>query len=396
MTKNRNTFSTLVAIFPILACYSFKFFPRLDLATIAVVVLFMVNIRRSFFLRWKPIVIAILWTIISSVTGMIIMPNVFSLFGTGVGIIILRLVKFGIVTLIVFAPSGLWDFDIRACLRIVGWVVRLCFFMLILQQLAYLAFNIVIPNPLLYLFSISGGGSMDANYYVVSNGLYRPSAIFLEPAYATEYFTPYLLYVMFDDNKDIKIIDKIVATGAILLTTSALGILVVVAVYTYWIVFYVRGLKKCLCVIPVMMAVVLLSRMGFVRGSVERLMNNRSVVTGRFGNGIKTYERFTEIVKLFGTGYGNVPTGFLNGVDYLLITHGLVGTGIILCLFLYMSFKSYGWRRMILLSCIVLSFGNNTYSVPSLVFYLSLGCASMYSRTCVQCADDRSCSILIK
>ncbi len=125
-----------------------------------------------------------------------------------------------------------------------------------------------------------------------SNGYYRPSAFFLEPSHFFLFVFPILLLILLSEGYSKKKMHKsILLTVGLLLSTSGMAITVVVAAWTFYLLFYSKYSDKfviqkllsfksiMLLIVGVFVLVVLYIKVPFVQSTV-----NRIVIGDQYGN----------------------------------------------------------------------------------------------------------------
>lgn len=377
--KSDKSFSRLVALLPLLGSYSLPIYSRLDLATLSVILYAIIHFRSVPRVKLKSILLLIAFVIINSaIVWAIRGSGVRTIYTVDEQMVLFRVVKFALIMLIIFLPYNKWGFDLDICMQMVKCVVRITCGMLSLQQLSYHLFHVVITNPLLSFLTISGGGSMEEGYYILSNDLYRPSAFFLEPSWITVYTTVYLIYCLFGKRTIGKQLEVIIPIMTIVLSTSGLGFLVLGAILTYWFVFHHHKARDIIIVFAILLVLVKLSQVEFVQLALNRSLYQTNVITGRSGYGYDYFKNMPPIYKWLGNGFGYVPHGFLNGYEYVLLTSGYIGCFMIVSVTLSLAFRNSRWQRLILLSYLVFMFGVQMFSVTTLIFYISIACPYLY------------------
>lgn len=372
-TEKDSYFSCMIAILPILSEYSFKFFSGLDIGTIAICLYFVftsvkskklrLSLKNSFF----PL---FLYTLCFTPFSLFLIQAPFKIDTLSV---ILRYGKYIIVLGMIICFTRREWFSFQKFIKVVRLVVYSTFFLILIQQLSYYFLGIIIPNPMLYLFSISGGSEMKAGYVVIANGLLRPSAIFVEPSWMGVYFIAYLSYILFTKNKKV-IWDILITIIGMVLTTSSLAFLAVGALLIAYIIKEKK--EKMLFLISAIIPVLyLVCQTPIFKGALERLINNPNVIEGRTGNGYELWESFSFFQKCFGLGFGRVPVGqFLNGLEYILVTNGIIGCMILFMICIRIFYKGVSFQKIVILCYIILLIGVQVYNVSTIVYYFAFAC----------------------
>ena len=202
----------------------------------------------------------------------------------------------------------------------------------------------------------------------IGNGLYRPSAFFLEPAHFSEYCSMALASVFF--REEVSIPKAVLISAGIIATTSGMGIVLVAALWgMYFLVLNSNATieKKVTntLVMIVVVAIVLfaLTRIDSFNAAVGRLFStddSRSALEGR------TFWWDTYIANrsaynwVFGAGINSVPDVYFTGFMALLYGYGLVGTAFFFLSLVVMFFRTKSWFvRTLLIMYGGLTFGSD-------------------------------------
>lgn len=383
MTHRRSFFSILIGVLPIISSYSFSFLSRLDLGTIVVMSyslfsFFYGETRVSF---KSPLFVVYLYTIIATpicIIGNSILP--YGLNSSGI-IILLRYGKFLLVFGLLLFTSMNKSFNKNIFVSTIRVVVYSAFVVIAIQQFSRFFLGLTLSNPFLYIFTISGGSQMEAGYVVVSNELYRPSAFFLEPSWMAVYCIGYLSYQLFSETRSI--LDLVLTSISVVLTTSAIGFLAMGGLYVASIFFKHHKLKDFFIIVVIGITLYLLSKTTMFQSALARLLHNSNVVIGRSGVGYEIWLSMSFINKLLGVGFGNVPSGqFINGVEYLLITQGVLGCLLWFVASLIMFIKGELRQRIVVICFISLAFGVQVFNVSTIMFYFTLADNQIFPFKC--------------
>lgn len=191
------------------------------------------------------------------------------------------------------------------------------------QYVLYYGFGMIPGGPGRQFFIPFPGLMTDSVQKSVSHGtmviygLFRPSAFFLEPAHFAHYSAIGLACMVFGSRKALNLKTAMV-TGAIVLSTSGIGI---AAVSLIWVIVFLYGAKSLsknavvrnFIIVILVPAVFLVFYLGvpFFQQTVNRMTGagnaGDNALLGRLGN----WERVRQlegISKWFGMGYKNLPT----------------------------------------------------------------------------------------
>lgn len=253
--------------------------------------------------------------------------------------------------------------------------------LIILQVLLYYGVHIKLPFLPASLFHRDFRES-----WVFRNepGLYRPSALFLEPAHFAQYCCFALISFLFPRNKKPDLLKAgFIALGC-LLSTSGMGIAMVCAIFGwYFLVSRVKFESKLFYVILwtplVLIGLLILIQVPFVQTALQRVFSNvdgYNALRGRTGQWSRA------IAPMSGTdlwlGYGNSADFpyYLAGLADTIYKFGLVGVLLEFACFLYLMFRKFD--RYIWCCCLVflaLFCVSHLTSFYSQIFYLGLAAA---------------------
>ncbi len=359
-------FSVFIALYPLLSVYK-SLLPGLDLATFVLLLFFLTSISTKVYNN-KIIYILIYITIIT--------PIMIILLGTDISVfsVISRYIKM-IVSISIMYFFGLKNkyFDIDICISYIKKIIYICTVFIVIQRLAFI-FGIVISNPF-QLFSrnedyING-------YSMISAGLFRPSAFFLEPSHMANYCLNFLIISLFRSDS---IKDSVVVTIAIICTGSGIGLVAILLIYILcFLIKFKKHIYRTLTMLSCSILIgFLLYRLPFIQNVINRFTTTNiagggNALEARIGNGYELFLQKNFLVKLLGSGYGNVPPKvYLNGVTYIINTIGIIGMIILVYIIHHYIKKVESWQKIGLLVVSGLSFVTQTFSPSSMVFYFSV------------------------
>ena len=235
------------------------------------------------------------------------------------------------------------DFDLLW--KYYGKVVWLCCAFFIIQEAVFIATGVRLNGMIPFLptvYGVSGARYMD----VVTN--LRANTFFLEPSYLAQYLIPYTVCIFSNDKQTIK--KAIIVSVVVLLVRSGMGVMALSIVWLIWT--FSSNIKVWIKISVLALALSFLGVLFFTNSSVLGYISNRSAEMTSYG-GTETYQssgfvRFyrgyyvlAEIPlenKIFGTNPNDVEDiiskskwflldddRFLNGVQTLLLYHGIIG-----------------------------------------------------------------------
>ena len=236
--------------------------------------------------------------------------------------------------------------------------------------------GIQIPN-ILSIFSTSELYSANSLTYLSLN--FRPSGLFFEPAHMSQYCLPYIIWQLFDKRYTLgRLRNVIITLLGILASGSAMGICLSTAFLLLYI--FVNMKKNVLFILP--LAVVIILVIVFLRSEYgmnviyKRLFTDAidvggNAIEGRIGRGYDFFFTKGWIERCIGSGYGNVPLIYLNGLEYILNTVGIVG--LIWFLFSMINIKnSSSLEKMFFIIYILFLSVAQVFTPASMAYYSSL------------------------
>lgn len=191
---------------------------------------------------------------------------------------------------------------------------------------------------------------------MIINGLFRPSAFFLEPAHFSQFCLIGLASSL--ARNDLLFNKKAIAISiGIILTTSGIGIVSVVCLWVLKLLVNGQGITNKVIAriflgigILVIMCVILFAVSNSFRMAVTRIFvasgGHNSAILGRLGNAY-LLKQLNSMELLFGMGYRNIPTYgdniqyYMTGIVELLYCQGIVGTFLFIICYFQMIIKSF-------------------------------------------------------
>lgn len=239
---------------------------------------------------------------------------------------------------------------------------------IVLQYVLFYGFGVSLGHERAFLFPfqnlfIESVENYLSQSYMVIDGLFRPSAFFLEPAHYSQYCILGLAS-LFSTEKNFLTVKKVIISIGIFMTTSGIGIASVLAVWV--LALYIENEKVTMnhvikiVVITILMTVffaVLYLAVPVFQSSVNRVIapgDGYNAFEGRLGSRflIGTLQGVSFV---FGKGFRNIPTWgrldtpyFMTGIVELMYCQGVLGTLIFLVCSLNMFRKL---KRKAMLGC---------------------------------------------
>lgn len=181
-------------------------------------------------------------------------------------------------------------------------------------------------------------------------GLYRPSAVFLEPAHYSQYCCFALISTLFPDGRKADLKKAAIIAAGCLLTTSGMGIALTFCICAWYVVVN-NGLKRIRLIdlmrwIPVIVVgLFVLSRIPFFRTAVQRVFSNvdgYNAISGRTKQWNAAIGPMRGSVLLLGYGNSAKFPYYLAGLADTIYKTGLFGVFLQFCCFIYMVLKKPG------------------------------------------------------
>ena len=220
--------------------------------------------------------------------------------------------------------------------------------LLVLQLLAYYSAHIritYIPQQLLH------SEFQQSSLITQSFGLYRPSALFLEPAHYSQYCCFAFISVLFPISEEKPNFKRAALIGiGCILTTSGMGIGLTFGILVWYIILNQtsKGTKlfSILKWIPIIaIAVIILLQIPFFQTAVQRVMSDvdgYNAIQGRTSNWGRAIGTMTGKDLWFGYGYSARYPWYLSGLPDTIYKYGLVAVILEFFCFIYLMLKKTG------------------------------------------------------
>lgn len=257
-------------------------------------------------------------------------------------------------------------------------------------------FHLISNIPIFLKADIAEKYAFLMNTGIDITGMYRPSAFFLEPSHFAEYGFMVLLWLLLKDNGRNKIRNAIIISFGIVLTTSGMGIAMVVG---SWIVYVIWGMdlrrienivKAVALVLGSIVIVALCLRLPFFQSAV-----NRVAVTGQGYNAIEGrlffwnyyFETLSSSQLLWGCGYASEIDKYMTGFMKLLYCSGYIGVILFYLMLFQQITPKNKFKMVIILFYSVLVFFAGMTSIINLAFYLPI----FFSKSFFEQVDVKNC-----
>lgn len=363
---NKKLYHLAVAIYPILSGYGLS--PQADFGTITILVLgilYLVNSKKKIKAVLPKGYACFFWTAI-----------VFAL-------LYAHTIPFRLLLFTINLCIACLLVDFRMLKNYYGVSVCVCCSFFMLQYLSALFIGVHISGIFTFLPSIYEGRGVDIAYEL--SLLDRFSSFFLEPSYFVQYIFPYLSLCLFSD-KEKKYVIAILISVIMLLSRSGTGIFLLLINWGLWLFFSNSGIRIKIGLILLGCSFMILL-MTFAQDFIDSILKRATELQSyegdeqfqssgfiRFFRGYYVYADMPLVNKILGANpadvrhvvqanvfFTNDDEGSGNGIQTLLLYHGLI-----VCL-LYLRHILYFLRGGIMSSvaiaicCVYLLFGESFY-----------------------------------
>lgn len=225
---------------------------------------------------------------------------------------------------------------------------------------------------------------MDAiQFQVIRLNEFRPSSIFIEPAHFVYFGIIYIVVTMFwGEYIKYKNIKLFIATISLLLSTSSTAVILLVfawGAYGFNLLYswQQKGNLGKFLILIILVAFIFLPyyvNNSHLSQSFERITDfDGPAVQGRIFAGEYLLETNTGFIKWIGRGFGNLESYvYMNGVNYLNYTLGVLGIAILLIVFLIVFKRSELLGKILLLIMIMLNFSSPFILTVNITLYGSI------------------------
>lgn len=205
-------------------------------------------------------------------------------------------------------------------------IINVC--LLLIQVVGYYVLHIrvqYIPRSLIY--------EEYQNSYVFRDdgGLYRPSALFLEPSHFSQYCIFALISSFFPLRGKANLKKALAIAGGCILTTSGMGIALTFGVVAWYIILNKQNIN--MKILTISMSIVLLgigllvlSRMSFFQTALQRIFSSvdgYNAISGRTHNWDDAIGQMKGMTLLFGYGDSKTYQWYLTGLADTIYKYGL-------------------------------------------------------------------------
>lgn len=406
---NKKIFTVLLCFWPMLNVYSYQAGGLLGIGDICVLLYACMNIRYCRRIRFFREVEYYFVFLIAIIALSLIDTCLIGEKGDGLGAITsVARIAFYSVIIVVFVPRL---FEVEYGIRIIKGITVISSLVVYLQTLLYMFLGRV-TLLILPVLPLANGETYSKMYntLVAHSGRYyfRASAFFSEPAHFAQYALIGILLFLYTRNGEQNVSDRksfwlaVLCSGATVLSTSSIGIILTVVIWVYWTVSVllrkyvsVNLMKNYAIVVPLCAVAFLyliqrLNVFTILLGKLKytTIMDSNSSFAYRVTRGFEIFSKFPFWEKLFGIGFGNLKTylqssdtlneyarsDYMNSMAYILCSVGVVG----FLLFLLLFYKVVGKNRflriftfyILVLSCCASIFSSDIWMVLMAVYIM--------------------------
>lgn len=383
----KKLYAFVIMIGPVVCQYSIANVMELDIVAMLIVMLigFSAGIRSKGVQR-NEITLLIIYTATVTLCNL--------LFGSQyaeVQDIILRCGRYCLIMYFVLLKN-IDYFDYGIALKYYRKIVYFAFLYIVIQAFAYYTMGIVLPNKI---------GENTSNLYV--EGFGRLRSFYSEPAALSYGILPFTACSLFGPKYEDKnmMVDAIVSSVAIILSTSGQGNIGLAAIWVIWLIIWLRQKKIshsrfAIMLIIIAAAVYLVGSpiVGFTFGRVNSL-GQGGAISAR-ASGYTSLSVLNTMQHVFGTGYGNYIVRNDYGINTLysyiyyssladyLFTTGIIGTFMLIVIFIKRFHRSELNVKILIVVTLILSLGGAPLSGANIPLYFSLIFSSYMNATTKQ------------
>lgn len=218
----------------------------------------------------------------------------------------------------------------------------------------------------------------------MNEGIYRPSAFFLEPSHMAEYLMIGLGLSLLDERKDYN--KAVTISFGMIFTTSGMGVVILICIWGWFYfsqIYSHKNNKMHMFIIGIIVAfavvVIAISIPGFQRilarifGTFGEESSDYNAIHGRLFWWNAYFSNFKGHDLLFGKGSAAVPDDYFTGFMEILYAYGIIGVCLYYNMLLYLLRKSNNAFS----SCVIILLGGlmafaNLAGFIQTIFYLGM------------------------
>lgn len=272
---------------------------------------------------------------------------------------------------------------LRFTVEVVSLVAALC---VLLQTVLFYVFDV----NLMYLQPWMVTESEHAIFREGSiyQGMYRPSAFFLEPSYFAQYCSVGVLSLLFPGRRNhptVRLMLALFVTLGCVLTSSGMGIVICVSIFCLYVLFTPspreRRVKRVFVwVVAAAVAFAVLMQFDFFYLSVMRIfdeVNGSNAFAARFQNWDAVIGSLQGMELWFGKGIASLPSCYITSLMKILWYFGIVGVAVAVIALTWLFIRS----RTPMARCLCVLFAGllviaNVFDFMSMTFWLALPVAN--------------------
>ncbi|MEG1738665.1 MAG: hypothetical protein RR259_10595 [Odoribacter sp.] len=371
-----------IALMPLLSVYEIA---GVDLGTVTILLaLFICEIKHPQMKTvFNPLVLLLAYIAVISPISILSANSLGLVFASEI-IIWLRYAKMVLVLASFFLFGMFRLFSFSHAVSAMGVVVLVSTIYIAVQRVLF-GFGIIAGNPLA-AFSDSGLYAGNVSM-LVANGLFRPSAFFLEPSHLAIYYVLYFILLLQYKNS-VSLSTVLLVVIGVVCSSSGMGVVMISCLALFWVFIKYRKASGYLVLALVTAVVVLFifSQTSYFEAVVSRfttanLDGGGNAIQARIGEGLTAFMGLPLQFQMFGCGYGNVvSTTYINGFTYLINTIGILGTLLFFGVALYSASKKESWKKLFLLVYCLFLFGAQIFTAAYLCFVFAfVFCSSKWN-----------------
>ena len=231
--------------------------------------------------------------------------------------------------------------------RIIEFFAVINFVLIVLQILSYYGLHHriqYIPQALIHR------EFKESYVFRDSSGLYRPSALFLEPSHYAQYCCFALISALFPNSQKPDLKKATMIGLGCILTTSGMGILITFGIFVWYIVLNrtSKGVKllNILKWVPVVaISIIVLMQIPFFQTALQRVFSSvegYNAVIGRTSQWDRAIGPMHGSVLWLGYGNGASYPYYLTGLADTIYKYGVIGVVLQFICFLHIMFRKFG------------------------------------------------------
>ena len=236
--------------------------------------------------------------------------------------------------------------NIEKIRKVLEWFAILNAVLIIIQVLSYYGLHMriqYIPRGIIHREFI------ESYVFLAPSGLFRPSALFLEPAHYSQYCCFALISALFPARGKANLKRAAVIALGCILTTSGMGIMITFGIFVWYIVFAKssKGAKIINIVkwVPIIaIVIVILLQIPFIQTAFQRVFSSvdgYNAIQGRIGNWDSAIGTMQTRDLWFGYGDGAEYPYYLAGLADTIYKYGIIGVALEFFCFLYLLMKKF-------------------------------------------------------